>query len=176
MDISGLVVSDTPAAIEQSAALFFDTRTLFEKWLQSLGAIHRFANETFQSDCEEKAFAATHCEVIFDGVLQVDSLVKGSIRSAFGTLVMTEKGRIEADVDVRIAIIAGCLTGNLRATEYVVLESGARVSGDIHTPSLEVRDGAVFEGTSFFIERGVYPRSRHMETETEALQAAAIGA
>lgn len=95
MEISGLVVSDTgEAVIEQSAALFFDTRALFEKWLQSLGTNHQFENGASPTDSEEEKFAETHCEVIFDGVLQVDSLVKANIRSAFGTLVMTERDEL----------------------------------------------------------------------------------
>jgi len=44
---------------------------------------------------------------------------------------------------VLVAIIDGYLEGNLRAIEHVVLNSKARVAGDIHMPSLSIRDGAV---------------------------------
>jgi cytoskeletal protein CcmA (bactofilin family) len=65
---------------------------------------------------------------------------------------MTDQGRIEADVAVRVALIDGRLEGNIRATEHVVLDSNAWVSGNIHTPSLSIRHGAVFEGRSFLLE------------------------
>jgi cytoskeletal protein CcmA (bactofilin family) len=126
------------AAIEEAAALFFDTSAPLDE-----------------------------CEVIFAGVLRVDRLIKGQIRSAHGTLVMTERGRIEADVDVRVAIIDGCLAGTLRATEHVVLGSTARVTGDIHTPSLSISDGAVFEGQSYFLERGIYSEICKLESNSE---------
>ena len=153
------------AAIEEAAAKFFDTKAPFEKWLQSL----KLTRDTIS---EESDF---DCEVIFTGVLKVDGLIKGQIRSAYGTLVMTEQGRIEADVDVRVAIIDGHLEGTLRATEQVVLNSTARVAGDIHTPSLSIKDGAVFEGNSYFLERRVYSEICQVETESEAQMAMVAG-
>ena len=125
---------------------------------------------------QRQKHADSDCDVIFEGVLQVDSLVKSNIRSAYGTLLISEEGRVEADVDVRTAIVDGSLEGELRATEYVVLESTARVSGNIHTPSLEIKDGAVFYGSSFFIEQGIHSAICSFETETEVPRATAVGA
>ncbi len=155
--------------------MFVDTRGVFEQWLHSLDAKPKLTQEPPRRNEELESFGETNGDVIFDGVLQIDSLVKGSIRSAYGTLMMSRHGRVEADVDVRIAIIDGSLDGKLRATEHVVLESSARVSGEIHTPSLEIRDGAVFEGTSFFIERGRSSPICRVEAETGVLQATAVG-
>ena len=119
-------------------------------------------------ECTDDTFqiegVASDCEVVFDGILKVDGTMKGNIRSAQGTLLMTERGHVEADVDVRVAIIDGYLEGNLRATEHVLLNSNARVSGDIHTPSLSIRDGAVFEGQSFFLERLIYSEICKLES------------
>lgn len=95
------------------------------------------------------AFAAFWSEVTFSGLLRVDGPMKSNIRSADGTLVMTEHGHIKADIDVRIAVIDGYLEGKLNASHHVILDRNARVEGNIHTPSLTVRDGAVFKGCSF---------------------------
>jgi cytoskeletal protein CcmA (bactofilin family) len=141
------------AAIEEAAAQFFDTKALFDEWIQS----REIAGSNDESECE----------VIFAGVLRVDGLIRGQIRSAHGTLFMTERGRIEADVDVRVAIIDGYLAGTLRATEHVVLGSNSRVTGDIHTPSLSISDGAVFEGQSYFLERGIYSEICKLESDWE---------
>jgi cytoskeletal protein CcmA (bactofilin family) len=119
------------------SAFLFDTKTIFEKWLTLLG--------------RTSSKAASDCEVTFEGVLKVDGLWRNNIRSAYGTLVMTDQGRVEADIDVRIALIDGYFDGNLRASEQVVLERNARVSGNIHTPVLAIRDGAVFDGNSFVL-------------------------
>jgi cytoskeletal protein CcmA (bactofilin family) len=153
------------AAIEEAAAKFFDTRAPFEKWLHSLEPEVETVTEVGDFDCE----------VIFAGVLRVDGLIRGHIRSAHGTLVMSEHGRVEADVDVRTAIIDGYLEGTLRATEYVVLNSTARVAGDIHTSSLTINDGAVFEGNSYFLERRIYSEIYEVEGESDAQMAMAVG-
>ena len=149
------------AACEDSAAFLFDTRVPFEQWLQLLDAIHvtpemSLSGETGTGDADpmhHESFAGTECDVTFEGVLRVDGRLKGNIRSADGTLVMTEQGRVEADVDVRVALIDGHLEGNIWATEHVMLDSNARVAGNIHTPSLSIKDGAVFEGHSVLLER-----------------------
>jgi cytoskeletal protein CcmA (bactofilin family) len=169
----GLVLSASEAAIEDPAAMFFDVRSTFERWLTSVDANYRNPGER-QPTLE--TFSESDCDVIFEGVLQVDSLVKGNIRSAYGTLMIGKEGRVEADVDVRIAIIDGSLKGELRATDYVVLETTARVSGNVHTPSLEIKDGAVFDGSSFFIEQGIHSAICTVETETEVPRATAVGA
>jgi cytoskeletal protein CcmA (bactofilin family) len=64
--------------------------------------------------------------------------------------VLTSRGRIEADVDVKVAIINGWVTGNITATDRVVLESEARVTGQILTRALSVKLGAVFDGECSF--------------------------
>jgi cytoskeletal protein CcmA (bactofilin family) len=61
--------------------------------------------------------------------------------------------RIEADVAVRVALIDGHLEGNIMASEHVVLDSNARVAGNIYTPSLPIRDGAMFQGHSFLLDK-----------------------
>ena len=168
------------AAAEEAVAPFFDTRAPFEQWLGSLesntpinlGQVVDCSDEAFQIEGSE----ASDCEVVFDGILKVDGALKGSIRSAHGTLLMTAGGRVLADVDVRVAIIDGYLEGNLRATEHVVLNSNAIVAGDIHTSSLSIRDGAVFEGNSFFLERLIYSEICKVETDVEASLAMTVGA
>jgi cytoskeletal protein CcmA (bactofilin family) len=160
--------TNSEEVVAHEATLMFDIPSLFEKWCRSLDY-----NPASESTIN---FAPTESEIIFEGVLHVESLVRGNIRSAHGTLVMTQVGRVEADVDVRAAIIDGHLKGTLRATEHVVLKSNARVSGDIHTPSLTVNDGAVFEGSSYFLERDIYANLQNLEAENEALQVSAVGA
>lgn len=154
--------------VAREATLMFDIPSLFEKWCRSLA--YNLKSESALN------FAPTESEIIFEGVLHVESIVRGNIRSAHGTLVMTSVGRIEADVDVRAAIIDGHLKGTLRATEHVILKSNARVSGDIHTPSLTVNDGAVFEGSSYFLSREIYSSIQPLEQENEVMHVLAVGA
>ncbi|MDQ2920155.1 MAG: polymer-forming cytoskeletal protein [Acidobacteriota bacterium] len=73
--------------------------------------------------------------------------------SSKGTLVVTEHGKLQADVEVTMAMIDGIFKGNITATEGVVLENHALVIGDIYTPELTIRGGAIIEGKVRFDER-----------------------
>jgi cytoskeletal protein CcmA (bactofilin family) len=65
------------------------------------------------------------------------------------------------------------LEGTLRTMEPVLLNSTARVRGDIHTPSLSIRDGAVFEGNSYFLAPDIYSEICPVESESDAQMAMA---
>ncbi|HVQ36800.1 MAG TPA: polymer-forming cytoskeletal protein [Pyrinomonadaceae bacterium] len=73
--------------------------------------------------------------------------------SCQGTLVLTEEASLTADVEVTVAMIDGVFKGNIVATKGVVLENHAVVIGDIHTPELTVRGGAIIEGKIRFDAR-----------------------
>ncbi len=81
-----------------------------------------------------------------DGGLRVDGVVKGKI-SATDTLSVGESGTVEAEVDVKTAVIGGKVMGNILAHEKIELQSKAMVEGDITTKNLIVEEGAVFHGS-----------------------------
>jgi cytoskeletal protein CcmA (bactofilin family) len=88
----------------------------------------------------------TECEISFEGVLHLEGLLLGSIRSETGTLV-AGPGVIEGDIEVGgAAFICASVNGNIRATEKVVLHGRARVWGNIIASGLSVKPGALFEG------------------------------
>src|SRR6185295_11158584 len=70
--------------------------------------------------------------------------------SSKGTLVVTEHSKLRADVEVTVAMIDGIFKGNITATKGVVLENHALVIGDIYTPELTIRGGAIIEGKVHF--------------------------
>jgi cytoskeletal protein CcmA (bactofilin family) len=70
--------------------------------------------------------------------------------------VLSKCGKIEADIEVGTAIIDGSVTGNITASERVVLESDARVKGQIFTPALSMRLGALLDGDCLFIMPELY--------------------
>ena len=145
------------AAANQPATDPFDTSVFFDRWLQDTQADrHSRANETAdatEGDSSEiyiGSFPGSNCEIVFEGVLHFDGYSIGNMTSPDGTLVLTKRGRIEADVNVRVAIINGWVTGDITASERVVLESEARVTGQIRTRALSVKLGAVFDGECLF--------------------------
>jgi cytoskeletal protein CcmA (bactofilin family) len=124
----------------------------FNRWLQDLEAARNpLAHETeaekeVDSEIYIGSFPGSNCEIAFAGVLHFDGYSMGNMSSPDGTLVLAKRGRIEADVNVKAAVINGWVTGNITATESVVLESEARVTGQIRTRALSVRLGAIFDG------------------------------
>jgi cytoskeletal protein CcmA (bactofilin family) len=155
--LSKATESNGASASNRSPTDPFDPQLHFDRWLDDLqGGQKPLTPEAPETEQQEDSgiyigsFPGSNCEVSFEGVLHFDGYSIVNISSPEGTLVLTKRGRIEADINVGIAIINGSVTGNIRATERVVLESEARVSGQIRTPALSVRLGAVFDGECLF--------------------------
>jgi cytoskeletal protein CcmA (bactofilin family) len=77
--------------------------------------------------------------------LRVDGYLKGSVHVG-GALVLTPTGRIEGEVVVRSAIIAGQIHGNVKGMERIVLEGKSTLVGDLQTRELVINEGAIFQG------------------------------
>lgn len=87
--------------------------------------------------------------VQFKGGLRVDGQVNGSVIAVDGTpstLVLSEKARIEGEIQVTHAVINGTVVGSVRAAEYVELQAKASVAGDVYYKSIETHQGAVVQG------------------------------
>jgi cytoskeletal protein CcmA (bactofilin family) len=141
-----------------SSADAFDPSGYFERWLQDLSGqtppVPEIPETADAADSQFYlgSFPGSNCEVAFEGVLHFDGYSIGNINSPQGTLVLTQRGRIEADIEVAVAVINGTVTGNISASERVVLDSNARVTGLIRTRALSVRLGAVLDGDCIFID------------------------
>jgi len=147
----------SPQTLDQPFADAFDPRVYFERWLVDVQAGPKnAASETQATEGEGssgifmESLPGSNCEVTFEGVLHFNGHSIGNITSPEGTLVLTRSGRIEADINVGVAVINGLVTGNITAGERVLLDSNARVTGKIITPLLSVRIGAIFAGDCWF--------------------------
>lgn len=85
----------------------------------------------------------------FSGGLRVDGEVIGNVIAKPGkpsTLVLSEHGRISGEINATHLMVNGKVEGPVRATEYLELQSKARVVGDVQYKTLEIQLGAVVEG------------------------------
>lgn len=130
-----------------------DTKADFEAWLERLKPRQPIGDPRKQSslveDHKPDFFVVctddTDCRISFEGVLHIEGFLSGDIRSEGGTLV-TGSGLIDGNIQVGAAFIDGSVIGNIRATERVVLYAEAKVAGNIISPALSTKRGALFEG------------------------------
>ena len=81
----------------------------------------------------------------FKDTVRIDGCFRGEIASE-NTLVVGESGEIFAAVRSRTVVIAGSVTGDVVASERLVLQKTARLDGDVQAGSLQMEDGAVLNG------------------------------
>jgi cytoskeletal protein CcmA (bactofilin family) len=81
----------------------------------------------------------------FKDTVRIDGCFRGEIASQ-NTLVVGETGEIMATVRSCSVIVSGNVTGNIFATERLVLHKTARVEGDIEAASVAIEEGAVLNG------------------------------
>jgi cytoskeletal protein CcmA (bactofilin family) len=87
--------------------------------------------------------------VSFSGGLRVDGEISGNIVAVPGkpsTLVLSEQGRVNGEISVTHLVLNGMVDGPVRATEYLELQSKAKVTGNVHYKTLEIQLGAIVEG------------------------------
>ena len=81
----------------------------------------------------------------FSGAVLLNGRLHGEIVSN-DTLVVGEKGVINANIHAGSVQISGEVVGNVYATERVELGGSSRVFGNVDAPVVIIEDGAVFEG------------------------------
>jgi cytoskeletal protein CcmA (bactofilin family) len=94
-------------------------------------------------------------KLTFEGTVRVDGKLKGEVFSD-DVLIVGEGAYVEAEIDIGEIIIQGTVVGNIRAKRGIEIHAPGRVKGDLHTPSLQVDKGVIFEGRSF-MEASVAP-------------------
>jgi len=84
--------------------------------------------------------------LIFEGTVRVDGRLKGKITSSDGTLIVGEPARVEADIDVGLAVIMGEVVGTVHAKKRIEIYKPARVTGDLQSPVISMDVGVTFNG------------------------------
>ncbi len=90
----------------------------------------------------------------FSGGLRVDGAIRGNVSEQNGTpstLILSEHGKIEGAVTSAKIVLNGKVTGNVKSSHFIELQTKARITGDLHYKSLEMHTGAVIEGKLVYI-------------------------
>ena len=88
---------------------------------------------------------------ILDGNLKapdfarIDGQITGDVMVDEG-LILGEKGSIQGNVVTKELVVYGTITGNLQVTSLEIRATG-KVTGEIRTQTLQVENGAVYNGS-----------------------------
>ena len=107
--------------------------------------------DSFQLLLGEKAFFEG--ELRFKGSARIGGVLKGSIKGE-GRLILESTAKVSADVVVDHLVLFGELKGSLLARKSVLMEPPASFSGEVSSPSLSIKEGVFFEGSSKKISFG----------------------
>ena len=91
-------------------------------------------------------------EANFKALMRVDGNMSGRITSTSGTLIVGANGKIDANIEVAIAMIHGTVNGDIIATQRLELGRAAKLTGNVQTASLMIEPGALFEGSCKMIK------------------------
>jgi cytoskeletal protein CcmA (bactofilin family) len=83
--------------------------------------------------------------------LQVEGRFKGSIKLS-GDVLVGPTGIVDADVEADNIVIQGRINGNVMARKQLQIQSSGRLVGDCTAQSIDIKEGALFEGRSKMIK------------------------
>jgi cytoskeletal protein CcmA (bactofilin family) len=104
-------------------------------------------------------------EANFKAMMRVDGHLSGRVMSSSGTLIVGANGKVDANIEVAVAVIHGTINGDIIATQRLELGRAAKVNGNIQTPSLIIEQGAVFEGSCKMLQMSAAADKVRKETK-----------
>jgi cytoskeletal protein CcmA (bactofilin family) len=106
-------------------------------------------------------------EVQGDGGLRIEGILEGVV-DITGNLVITESGKVFADIKANNISIAGAVKGNIAANRVEILDTG-RVWGDLDIKSLLINEGAYIRGQTVMPQDIQPPKIELPKSRQEAL-------
>ena len=88
--------------------------------------------------------------------LHVEGRFKGSINIS-GNIFVGPTGVVEANVEAENITIYGKVSGNVVARQQLEIQSAGELIGDCSARSIDIREGAVFEGRSSMLRAQTPP-------------------
>jgi cytoskeletal protein CcmA (bactofilin family) len=80
----------------------------------------------------------------------IEGFIKGLINIK-GNIIVGSTGIVEADVEADNISVLGKIFGTVYARQQLVIQPSGRIKGDISARSIDIKEGALFEGRSHMI-------------------------
>jgi cytoskeletal protein CcmA (bactofilin family) len=81
-----------------------------------------------------------------EGAIRVEGRVKGNIRAG-KAVVVGRDGVVDGDISTQDAVIAGTVTGVLRAESRLEVQASSRIEGEVIAARMQLEEGATLNGT-----------------------------
>ena len=108
-----------------------------------------------------------------DEDLRVEGHFKGTIK-VVGDFFVGQSGIVEADVEADNIVIQGQITGNVLARKQLEIQSSGQLLGDCQAKSIDIREGAIFEGRSSMLRSSAPPAGSISSSSTSAQSEAKV--
>jgi cytoskeletal protein CcmA (bactofilin family) len=83
--------------------------------------------------------------------LHVEGYIKGAI-SISGDIFIGNTGIVDADLEAKNIVIQGEVTGTVTAHKQLEIHPSGKLIGDCIAASIDIKEGAVFEGRSMMMK------------------------
>ncbi len=83
--------------------------------------------------------------LFFKGVAEINAQIEGEIIGE-SLITIGQTAKLKSNIKASQIVIYGNVVGDLIAKEKISLKKGALLNGNIESPSIEVEDGAIFNG------------------------------
>lgn len=94
-------------------------------------------------------------EICFKDMVRINGYIAGKVFSEKGTLIIDESARVDAYVQVGVAVISGTVNGDIVGHERVEVGPRAVINGNISTRALTIKPGAIFHGECRMIKNNI---------------------
>lgn len=84
-------------------------------------------------------------DCITEGTLRIEGTVQGMVYAGKAVVVGSE-GVIVGDIRTQDGVISGAVTGTVIAASRLEVQATSRIQGEVHTPRLQLEEGAVLNG------------------------------
>lgn len=86
-------------------------------------------------------------DVKADSSLKIEGRLEGRAVQCADEIEVAECGHVSANIMAKVVKISGVVTGDIGATEKVLISRTGRVQGNIIAPRVQLEDGALFRGS-----------------------------
>jgi cytoskeletal protein CcmA (bactofilin family) len=95
--------------------------------------------------------------------LHIDGRIQGAVRLN-GDILIGSAGIVEAEIEAENVVIQGRVTGNVTARQQLEIQPSGKLIGDCTARSIDIKEGAVFEGRSNMIRSPAAPSKQAPKT------------